>query len=177
MHCESVLVAQFCLTFCISMDCSSPGSSVHGIFQARILEWVAIPFPRILLIQGSNLGLAHCRQSLYCLSHQGSTCAHTVYTNIYVYIMAFSTTALNWKQPRCFLIGIWLNELWYVYTMEYSSKVDVSQLCPTLCNPIDHSAPGSSVHGILQNRILEWVVIPFSRGYSQMEYNLALNGN
>ena len=41
-----VLVAQLCLTFCDSMDCSPPGSSVHGILQARILEWVAIPFSR-----------------------------------------------------------------------------------------------------------------------------------
>ena len=40
------------------------------------------------------------------------------------------------------------------------------QLCLTLCNPMDHSPPGSSVHGILQARILEWVAIPFSRGSS-----------
>ena len=38
------LVTQLCLTLCNPMDCSPPGSSVHGIFQARILEWVAI-FP------------------------------------------------------------------------------------------------------------------------------------
>ena len=42
----------------------------------------------------------------------------------------------------------------------------VAQLCPTLCNPIDYSPPDSSVHGILQARPLEWVAIPFSRGYS-----------
>ena len=41
-----VLVAQSCLTLCKSMDCSPPGSSVYGILQARILEWVAIPFSR-----------------------------------------------------------------------------------------------------------------------------------
>ena len=44
--CVSVLVAQLCLTLCDPMDCSPPGSSVHGILQARILEWVAIPFSR-----------------------------------------------------------------------------------------------------------------------------------
>ena len=37
-------VAQWCLTLCDPMDCSLPGSSVHGIFQARIQEWVAISF-------------------------------------------------------------------------------------------------------------------------------------
>ena len=41
----SVLVAQLCPTLCDSMDCSPPGSSVHGILQARILGWVAMPSP------------------------------------------------------------------------------------------------------------------------------------
>ena len=39
-------VAQLCLTLCDPMDCSLPGSSVHGILQARILEWVAMPSSR-----------------------------------------------------------------------------------------------------------------------------------
>ena len=43
-------------------------------------------------------------------------------------------------------------------------KVLVIQSCPTLCDPTDCSLPSSSVHGILQARILEWVAIPFSRG-------------
>ena len=41
-----VLDAKFCLTLCDPMGCSLPGSSVYGIFQARILEWVAIPFSK-----------------------------------------------------------------------------------------------------------------------------------
>ena len=41
------------------------------------------------------------------------------------------------------------------------------QSCPTLCDAMDWSPPGSSVHGILQTRILEWVAIPSSRGSSQ----------
>ena len=41
-----VLVAQLCLILCDPMDCSPPGFSVHGILQARILEWIAIPFSR-----------------------------------------------------------------------------------------------------------------------------------
>ena len=40
----------------------------------------------------------------------------------------------------------------------------IAQLCLILCDPMDWSPPGSSVHGILQARILEWVAIPFSRG-------------
>ena len=41
-----VLVAQSCLTLCDPMNCSPPGFSVHGILQAKILEWVAISFSR-----------------------------------------------------------------------------------------------------------------------------------
>ena len=47
-----------------------------------------------------------------------------------------------------------------------TSEVKVTQSCLTLCNPTDCSPPGSSVHGILQARILEWRAIPFSKGSS-----------
>ena len=43
-------------------------------------------------------------------------------------------------------------------------KSEVAQSCPTLCNPMDCSLPGSSLHGILQARVMEWVAISFSRG-------------
>ena len=43
----------------------------------------------------------------------------------------------------------------------------VTQSCPPLCNPMDYSPPSSSVHGISQTRILEWVAITFSRGSIQ----------
>ena len=45
-------------------------------------------------------------------------------------------------------------------------NVLVAQSCPTLCNPVDCNPPGSSVHGIFQARILEWVVSSFSTGSS-----------
>ena len=50
---------------------------------------------------------------------------------------------------------------------EYAVLCFVAQLCPSLCDPMDCSLPGSSVQRILQARILEWVAIPFSRGSSQ----------
>ena len=56
----------------------------------------------------------------------------------------------------------WETEAWIMVC-----EVLVAQLCPTLCDPMDCSPPGSSIHGILQARILEWVAIPFSRGSSQ----------
>ena len=45
-------VTQLCLTLCNPMDCSLPGFSVHGIFQARVLEWVAISFSRTNTTEG-----------------------------------------------------------------------------------------------------------------------------
>ena len=44
--------------------------------------------------------------------------------------------------------------------------VKATQSCPTLCDPMDYNLPGSSVHGILQARMMEWVTIPFSMGSS-----------
>ena len=64
-------VTQSCPTLCDPMACSLPGSSVRRIFQAIVLEWIAISFSRGSS-QGSNQGLPHCRQMLYRLSHQGS---------------------------------------------------------------------------------------------------------
>ena len=70
------LVAHLWPTLCNPLDCSLPGSSVHGIFQARILEWVAIFFSKgsslsrnqthVSCIAGSFL---YCRRTLYLLSH------------------------------------------------------------------------------------------------------------
>ena len=60
-----MLIAQSCLTLCNTMDCSSPGSSVHEIFQARILDWVAISFSR-----GSSEPRDRTRVS-YRLSYKG----------------------------------------------------------------------------------------------------------
>ena len=88
-------VAQSYPTLTDPMDCSLPGSSIHRIFQARVLEWGATAFPSglyspwnspgqntgvgslsllqgIFPTQGSNPGLLHCRRILYQLSCEGS---------------------------------------------------------------------------------------------------------
>ena len=51
---------------------------------------------------------------------------------------------------------------------DYGSFLSPPQSCPTLYNPIEGSPLGSSVHGILQARILEWVAMPFSRGSARL---------
>ena len=48
-------------------------------------------------------------------------------------------------------------------------------MCPTLCNPMDSSLPGSTIHGIFQARILEWAAISFSRGSSQPRYGTCVS--
>ena len=53
---QKVLVAQSCLILCDSMDRSSPGFSVHGLLQVRLLEWIAIPFARGFPDQGIEPG-------------------------------------------------------------------------------------------------------------------------
>ena len=58
-------------------------------------------------------------------------------------------------------------ELLLSKVLKVKVKALVAQLCPTLCDPMDCSPSGSSVHGILQARIPEWVAIPFSRGSSR----------
>ena len=55
---------------------------------------------------------------------------------------------------------------WHHWLNGHVSVSEVTQSCLTLCNPMDWSLPGSSVHGVLQARILEWVAIFFSRGTS-----------
>ena len=71
------------------MDCSLPHSSVHGIFQARVLEWVAIPFSGgSSQSRDQRQGLPHCRQMLYCLSHQKSPVSEK------------SCPSKNWKYKR-----------------------------------------------------------------------------
>ena len=59
------------------------------------------------------------------------------------------------------------SDRWRLMSNTLVAKEVNAQLCPTLGDPMDCSLPGSSVHGILEARILEWVTIPFSRGSSQ----------
>ena len=70
---SEVLVTQSCPTLCNSMNCSPPGSSVHGIFQARILEWVAISFSRGSSRPRDRIWVSCIgRQILYRLSYKES---------------------------------------------------------------------------------------------------------
>ena len=81
------------------------------------------------------------------------------------------TSPLSCRIPFYILNISLLSDIWFVNIFSHSVNClgdsEVSQSCPTLCNPMDYcSPPGSSVHGILQAGILEWVAISFSRGSS-----------
>ena len=66
-----VLITQLCLTLCYPMNCSLPGSSVHGILQNTGVRSHSL-LQRIFPTQGLKPGLLYCRQILFHLSHQGS---------------------------------------------------------------------------------------------------------
>ena len=102
-------------------------------------------------------------------------------------------TLSNWlwdhpKAPWCINFGMWSDFIFYVHSQKIYPEIGkaardtapvkiritqghcfclAAQSCPTLCDPMDCSPPGSSVHGVLQATILEWVAMPFSKGSSQ----------
>ena len=116
-----VKVTRLYSMLCDPMDCSPPGSSVHGILQTRVLCPVTILFSR---------GSSWPRDHNWVCSIAGG-------------FFSFSAT---WK--ALYAVCVCANSL---------------QLCPTLYDPMNYSLPGSSVHVILQARILELVAMPSSR--------------
>ena len=79
-----------------------------------------------------------------------------------VFMAAQRQTAIQ-VHPRCCCVP---PGLCYLSEQFWGFEVLTAQLCPTLCYPMDCSPPGSSVHGTLQARILEWVATSLSRGSS-----------
>ena len=101
---------------------------------------------------------------------------------ILLFIDVLLVKVKNQKQPKCSSAVEWINKLWYPYNgtsvsdkNQWTIGIDNSMDCVraellqsrlTLCAPIDGSPPGSSAHGILQARILEWAAMPSSKGPS-----------
>ena len=164
-------------TLCDPMHCSPPGSSVHGLpcppwgdlpspgIEPRFptLQAESLPFeppgkPKntgvdsLSPLQGNfptqelNWGLLHSRRILYQLSYTGSPSSSVIHVGGGV-----------------------------THPLKYKSESEVVQSCPTLCNPMDCSLPGSSVHRVFQARVLEWVAIAFSRRSSSQGLNSGLN--
>ena len=98
------LAAQSCLTLCDPMGCSPPGSSVHGILQAQILEWAAISSSK-----GSSrpkdrtrVSCASCtgRRALHPLSHLGSPCAPVKLGQLIIIIITYSFHSESQREKR-----------------------------------------------------------------------------
>ena len=175
-------VTQSCLTVCNPMNCSPPDSSVHGILQARIMEWVAISFCKGFSTQRLKLHPLHWQEDSLTLSHQRSPTDEKEEEKIYNHIewkrgkkhgirerkagckelclreKSTVGTQDSWAECQLQIRAVKQRKA-HVWTI-WSEKV--AQLCPTLCDPIDYI-----VREILQARILEWVAFPFSRGSSQ----------
>ena len=102
----------------------------------------------------------------------------------YVVNHLYNLYGTHWWRLQCiisWLFWLWIMAVTWLYLPLTFSRLDwrnvqicswavkwsCSQSCPTLCDPIDCSVPGSSVHGIFQATVLEWIAISFSRGSSQ----------
>ena len=94
-------VTQLCPTLCYSMDCSLPGSSVHGISQARVLEWVAIAFSKLKLLL---LLLSHFSRVRLCNPIDGSPPGSSVPGILRARI-------LEWVAISFCLLSSWLQSL------------------------------------------------------------------
>ena len=82
-----MLVTQSCLTLCDPMDCSPPGSSIHEFSRQEYWSGLPFPSPGVLPNPGiKNLGLLHCKQILYHLSHLGSPIYYLYLYGISIYI-------------------------------------------------------------------------------------------
>ena len=103
--------AQLCLMLCNPVDCSPPGSLVYRIFQARILEWVAISYfllQEIFPTQGSNQCLLHWKADSLLLHHQGIPHLFSTYSNLLLLIhMLTSHGKENMKDPT--RVGVDIN--------------------------------------------------------------------
>ena len=137
-----VLVAQLSWTLCDPKNCSPPGSSVHGILQARILEWVANLFLQgIFLTQGLNSHLLPCRQILYCLSQQRSY-GWRILEWVAISFSRGSSQPKDRTQVSCIAgrrFNLWITrEAWIQAS---SSKLDI---CPRFRSLFRHSDLGFS---------------------------------
>ena len=114
--------------------CSPPGSSAHGILQSRILEWAAIPSSR----RSSQPKDWTLTSYVSCIGRPVLYCQHHL------------------GSPCVCVCVCILFQFMYICML-------VAQSSLTLSDAMDGSQPGSSVHGILQTSILEWVAMPFCR--------------
>ena len=157
---RAVLVAQSCLTHCDLMDCSPPGSSVHGILQARRLNCVAIPFSRgpsqpkdwtqISCTAGSFFTVWATREAQIAemrVKQPSSMSPDTCHTQK-------STKFLNLRYPGFPSLTI-ISDVQIICLLCCKPSASCSAVSDSLWHHGLYSPSGSSVHGIFQARMLE----------------------
>ena len=159
-ECVCVSAAQSCLIFCDPKDCSLLASSVHGILQARILEWVTTPFSRgsswhrdwswVSHIAGRFFTIWANREASFIWTVGSYSCSRVDLHKINLeFGEAFSQTMkqkfVNGRKKHT--KESWTEIKRLVVAMELVWCCLVAQSCLTLCDPIGYSPSGSSVHG------------------------------
>ena len=154
--------------FCDPMDGSSPGSSVHGILQPRILEWVAISFFRVSSRPRDRTHIFYIGRRLLDTKLPGKPLLQTP-AEAYLVLSRRVSTSPRLAHPQWCKHHEEKNHYlpYFLFiSMKRKKESEVAQSCPTLGNSMDCKIPSSSVHGSFQARLLEWVAISFSRGSS-----------
>ena len=155
------MCAQSCLTLCKLMAYSPPRSSVHGICQARIMEWADISFSSLwyLLLK---------KKKKPCISGLAQfKLVWMIVLNIFLigellYNVALVYAVQVWVSCKSTHLSSLLSSPSLSSSHPSAAAAKSLQSRPTLSDPTDGSPPGSSVHGILQGRVLEWGAIAVS---------------
>ena len=148
---------QLCLILCDPMN-----YIVHGILQARILEWVGFPFSRgssqlryqtqASCIAGGFFTIWATREAQECWSGWPIPSPADL-----------PDPGIKPESPELQADSLPTELSGKPWASESESESEVAQLCLTLCDPMDCNLPVFSVHGIFQARILDWVAISFSK--------------
>ena len=111
LHLLSVLVTQSCPSLCDPTDHSLPGSSVHRIFQASLLEWVTISFSRGPSQHRDPTGVSCIAEIYYCLSYQGTALVAQKKTSAYINIVTWMSVCKFQEESLSLLLTDWLKGL------------------------------------------------------------------
>ena len=153
--CCTYSVSQCVQLFCNPMDCRFPGSSVHEIFQERILDWV---------------GMSSSRKSFCYPRVKGNKCWMDRFNSAAAAAKSLQSCPTLWPQrrqptrlPRPWdspgkNTGVGCHFL--LQFVKVKSESEVTQSCPTPSDPMDCSLPGSSVHEIFQAKYWSGVPLP-----------------
>ena len=177
-------VTQLCLTLCDPTDCSTPGLPVHhqlpeftqtyahhvgeAIQPSHPLSSPSPPALNLSQYQGLFKWISSLHQVAKVLELSFNISTSKEYSGLISFTMdwldllAVQETLKSLLQHHSSKASILWCSAFFIVQLSHVAAAKSLQLCPTLCNPIDDSPPGSPIPGILQARTLEWVAISFS---------------